>query len=86
MIRIIEKFSNPIVKNIIAILYFIVMVIITILTCIAFIILFIPAIPYAIIRGVCNLKYYKDWFNLMNKIYSFRITLQNCTTKENETK
>ena len=86
MTRIIEKFSNPIVKNIIAILYFIVMVIITILTCIVFIILFIPAIPYAIVRRVCNLKYYKDWFNLMNKTYSFRITLQDCTTEENETK
>ena len=86
MTRIIEKFSNPIVKNIIAILYFIVTVIITILTCIVFIILLIPAIPYAIVRRVCNLKYYKDWFNLMNKTYSFRITLQDCTTEENETK
>ena len=86
MTRLDKIISNPIVKNIIAILYFIVTVIITILTCIVFIILFIPAIPYAIIRGVCNLKYYKDWFNLMNKTYSFRITLQDCTTEENETK
>ena len=75
MTRLDKIISNPIVKNIIAILYFIVTVIITILTCIAFIILFIPAIPYAIVRGVCNLKYYKDWFNLMNKTYSFKMTL-----------
>ena len=86
MKKLIEKISNPIVKNIIAILYFIVTVIITILTCIVFIILLIPAIPYAIIRGICNLKYYKDWFNLMNKTYSFKITLQACTTEENEIK
>lgn len=86
MKRLIEKISNPIVKNIIAILYFIVTVIITILTCIVFIILLIPAIPYAIVRGVCNLKYYKDWFNLMNKTHSFKMTLQVYTTKENETK
>ena len=86
MTRLDKIISNPIVKNIIAILYFIVTVIITILTCIAFIILFIPAIPYAIVRGVCNLKYYKDWFNLMNKTYSFRIILQDYTTEENEIK
>ena len=86
MKRLIKKISNPIVKNIIAILYFIVTVIITILTCIAFIILFIPAIPYAIVRGVCNLKYYKDWFKLLSKTYSFKITLQDCTTEENEIK
>ena len=86
MKRLDKIISNPIVENIIAILCFIVTVIIAILACIAFIILFIPAIPYAIVRGVCNLKYYKDWFNLMNKTYSFRITLQDCTTEENETK
>ena len=86
MKRLDKIISNPIVENIIAILYFIVTVIITILTCIVFIILLIPAIPYAIVRGVCNLKYYKDWFNLMNKTYSFKITLQDCTTEENETK
>ena len=86
MKRLDKIISNPIVENIIAILYFIVTVIITILTCIVFIILLIPAIPYAIVRGVCNLKYYKDWFNLMNKTYSFKITLQDCTTVENETK
>ena len=86
MKRLIEKISNPIVKNIIAVLYFIVTVIITILTCIAFIILLIPAIPYAIIRGVCNLKYYKDWFNLINKTYYFKITLQDCTKEENKIK
>ena len=86
MKRLDKIISNPIVENIIAVLYFIVTVIITILTCIVFIILLIPAIPYAIVRGVCNLKYYKDWFNLMNKTYSFKITLQDCTAEENETK
>lgn len=51
-----EKISNPIVRGVILIIL-----------CIAVIILIIPAIPYAIVKGVCNLDYYEDWFDFINK-------------------
>ena len=55
-----EKISNPIIRGIIVILWYI-----------AIIILLIPAIPYAIVRGVCNLDYYEDWFDFMNSTVKF---------------
>lgn len=48
--------SNPIVRAIVLILLSIA---ITILT--------ITAIPYAIIRGACNLKYYEEWADFIFK-------------------
>lgn len=41
--------------------------VILIILYIAVIILIIPAIPYAIVKGVCNLDYYEDWFDFINK-------------------
>ena len=55
-----EKISNPIIRSIIVILWYI-----------AIIILLIPAIPYAIVRGVCNLDYYEDWFDFINSRVKF---------------
>ena len=49
-----EKISNPIIRGI-------VLIILYILTSI----LVIPAIPYAIIRGMFNLKYYDEWFEFV---------------------
>ena len=51
-----EKISNPIIRAIIVVLWYI-----------AIIILLIPAIPYTIIRGVGNIEYYEDWFDFINK-------------------
>lgn len=48
--------SNPIVRAIVLILLSIV---ITILT--------IAAIPYAIVRGACNLEYYGEWADFIFK-------------------
>ncbi len=42
------------------------------LMCIAFVILLIPAIPYAIVRGVCNLDYYEEWFEFINREIQFK--------------
>ena len=49
-----EKISNPIVRGIVLILLYIGVTIVL-----------IPAIPYAIVKGVCNLDYYDDWFDFM---------------------
>lgn len=46
--------SNQIVRLIVSILYLI-----------AVTILSITAVPYAIIRGACNLDYYEDWFDFL---------------------
>ena len=51
-----EKISNPIIRGIVLILFYIIIII-----------LLIPAIPYAIVKGVCNLDYYEDWFDFINK-------------------
>ena len=51
-----EKISNPMIRLIILILWYT-----------AIIILCITAIPYVIIRGVCNLDYYEDWFDFINQ-------------------
>ena len=49
-----EKISNPIVRGIVFVLLYILVTI-----------LVIPAIPYAIIRGMFNLKYYDEWFEFV---------------------
>lgn len=55
-----EKIRNPIIRGIIVILWYI-----------AIIILLIPAIPYAIMKGVCNLDYYEDWVEFVNDKVKF---------------
>ena len=55
-----EKISNPIIRGIIVILWYI-----------AIIILLIPAIPYAIVKGACNLDYYEDWVDFINSKVKF---------------
>lgn len=55
-----KKISNPIIRGIIVILWYI-----------AIIILLIPAIPYAIVKGVCNLDYYEDWVEFVNDKVKF---------------
>lgn len=60
MKNLIEKASNPIIRLIVVILWY---------TAIA--ILSITAIPYAIVKGVCNLDYYEDWFDFMNSLVKF---------------
>ena len=39
---------------------------------IASVILLIPAIPYAIARGVCNLDYYEEWFDFIDSKIQFK--------------
>lgn len=51
-----EKIRNPIIRLIVVILWY------TAIT-----ILCITAIPYAIVRCVSNLDYYKDWFDFINQ-------------------
>ena len=55
-----EKISNPIVRGIVLILLYIVVTIVL-----------IPAVPYAIVKGVCNLDYYDDWFDFMRDKVKF---------------
>ena len=52
--------NNMIVRAVISILY-----------CIVIIAINIPAIPYAIVRGACNLDYYEDWFDFIIKYSPF---------------
>ena len=58
MKRLIEEITNPILRGVIVVLVYI-----------AITILLIPAIPYAIVRGVCNLDYYRDWFDFMKSLF-----------------
>ena len=55
-----EKISNPIVRGIVLILLYIGVTIVL-----------IPSIPYAIVKGVCNLDYYEDWFDFMRDKVKF---------------
>ena len=55
-----EKISNPIVRGIVLILLYIGVTIVL-----------IPAIPYAIVKGVCNRDYYEDWFDFMRDKVKF---------------
>ena len=51
-----KQIENPIARVIFFILFYI-----------AMILLIITAIPYAIVKGVCNLDYYEEWFDFLNK-------------------
>ena len=55
-----RKISNAIVRGIVLILLYIGVTIVL-----------IPAIPYAIVKGVCNLDYYEDWFDFMRDKVKF---------------
>ena len=50
-----KKIHNPII-----------IVIVSTVIVICSLILFISAIPYAIARGVCNLDYYREWFDFID--------------------
>ena len=63
-----EKISNPIIRLIVVILWY------TAIT-----ILCITVIPYAIVKGVCNLDYYEDWFDFINQYTPQQVS--NDTTK-----
>ena len=34
-------------------------------------IVLIPAVPYAIVKGACNLDYYEDWYDFMRDKVKF---------------
>lgn len=55
-----EKISNPIIRAIIVVLWYITIIIVL-----------IPAIPYAIIKGVGNIEYYEDWLDFIDKYSPF---------------
>ena len=57
----IKAIHNPIIKGTVAMLIYI-----------ASVILLIPAIPYAIARGVCNLDYYEEWFDFIDSKIQFK--------------
>lgn len=50
-----EKIHNPIM-----------IAIVTIVIYICSVIVLIPAIPYAMIKGACNLDYYEEWFDFID--------------------
>ena len=60
MMNLSKKISNPIVRGIVLILLYIGVTIVL-----------IPAVPYAIVKGVCNLDYYDDWFDFMRDKVKF---------------
>ena len=49
-----KKISNPIVRGIVLILLYIGVTIVL-----------VTAVPYAIVKGVCNLDYYEDWYDFI---------------------
>ena len=55
-----EKISNPIVRGIVLILLYIGVTIVL-----------VTAVPYAIVKGVCNLDYYEDWYDFMRDKVKF---------------
>ena len=55
-----EKISNPIVRGIVLILLYIGVTIIL-----------VTAVPYAIVKGVCNLDYYEDWYDFIKDKVNF---------------
>ena len=60
MMNLSKKISNPIVRGIVLILLYI-----------AVTIVLIPAVPYAVVKGVCNLDYYEDWYDFMRDKVKF---------------
>ena len=55
-----KKISNPIVRGIVLILLYI-----------AVTIVLVTAVPYAIVKGVCNLDYYEDWYDFIKDKVNF---------------
>ena len=55
-----KKISNPIVRGIVLILLYIGVTIIL-----------VTAVPYAIVKGVCNLDYYEDWYDFIRDKVNF---------------
>ena len=55
-----EKISNPIVRGIVLILLYIGVTIVL-----------VTAVPYAIVKGVCNLDYYEDWYDFIKDKVNF---------------
>lgn len=55
-----EKISNPIVRGIVLILLYIGVTIVL-----------VTAVPYAIVKGVCNLDYYEDWYDFIRDKVNF---------------
>lgn len=60
MMNLSKKISNPIVRGIVLILLYIGVTIVL-----------VTAVPYAIVKGVCNLDYYEDWYNFMRDKVKF---------------
>ena len=55
-----EKISNPIIRGIVLIIFYIIIII-----------LFLPSMPYAIVRGVCNLEYYEEWYKFIANLKKY---------------
>ena len=60
MMNLSKKISNPIVRGIVLILLYIGVTIIL-----------VTAVPYAIVKGVCNLDYYEDWYDFIKDKVNF---------------
>ena len=60
MMNLSKKISNPIVRGIVLILLYIGVTIVL-----------IPAVLYAIVKGVCNLDYYEDWYDFIKDKVNF---------------
>ena len=37
------------------------------LSCISVVIILVPAIPYAMVKGLVNTEYYEEWLDFINK-------------------
>ena len=60
MMNLSKKISNPIVRGIVLILLYIGVTIVL-----------VTAVPYAIVKGVCNLDYYEDWYYFIRDKVNF---------------
>ena len=60
MMNLSKKISNPIVRGIVLILLYIGVTIVL-----------VTAVPYAIVKGVCNLDYYEDWNDFIKDKVNF---------------
>ena len=60
MMNLSKKISNPIVRGIVLILLYIGVTIVL-----------VTAVPYAIVKGVCNLDYYEDWYYFIKDKVNF---------------
>ena len=60
MMNLSKKISNPIVRGIVLILLYIGVTIVL-----------VTAFPYEIVKGVCNLDYYEDWYDFIKDKVNF---------------